>query len=58
MHYIKAFNTVKHARNQTYQKHQNTRIINPYDRSDTPLQGSSGLYSDRINTEALYSWDF
>jgi hypothetical protein len=27
--------------------------IDLYNRSDTPLQGSSGLYSDRINTVSL-----
>jgi hypothetical protein len=27
--------------------------IDRSDRSDTPLQGSSGLYSDRINTVSL-----
>jgi hypothetical protein len=36
-----------------HQKHQNTRNIGPYDRSDTPLQESSGVFRDRINTVSL-----
>ena len=55
MHCIKAFNTVKHARNQKHQKRQEYRFARS---KRYPATGILRPYSNRINTEALYSWDF